>query len=105
SAAIAVVGGAALSPAPIHPLTAPSTTSASTSSTTAAPRMILASGLRDAPMSFNTRAVMPTLVAVIAAPTKTCATVGAPGINSVAAPAPIARLAAVPIAATSSDDG
>jgi hypothetical protein len=52
------------------PLTTARITSPSTSSMTAAPRMILASFVRVASRSRNTRAVMPTLVAVRTAPRK-----------------------------------
>ncbi len=95
----------ALCPAPTHAVTAPSTTSASTSSTTAAPRMILASSLREARMSFRTRAVIPTLVAVIAAPIKTWAAIDASGMNTADVTVPIARVDAVPITATANDEG
>ncbi len=41
------------------------------SSSTAAPRTVRASGVREAPASLRTRALIPMLVAVIAAATKT----------------------------------
>jgi hypothetical protein len=87
-----------------HAVTAPSSTSASTSSTMAAPRMILASRAREAFMSRRTRAVMPTLVAASAAPRNTCAAAGAAGRRSFPARKPRARLEAVPRIATTNDE-
>jgi hypothetical protein len=63
---------APLSAAVMTPLTTARITRPSTSSMTAAPRMILASFDRAAPRSRRTRAVMPTLVAVRTAPRKAC---------------------------------
>src|SRR5581483_8206750 len=61
------------SAASMAPPTIARITSPSTSSITAAPRMTRASAERDLPRSLNTRAVMPTLVAVRVAPRNACA--------------------------------
>ena len=68
----ATVSGANARPpsaAPIRPATTASTMSPSTSSITAAPRMIRPSVLDVRPRSASTRAVIPTLVAHSVAPT------------------------------------
>ena len=51
-------------------------------------------------MSLRTRAVIPTLVAVMAAPRNTWVAIGVPGMNTAAVPVPIARLDTVPSTAT-----
>ena len=56
----------------ITPVTTASTIKPSTSSITAAPRMMRPSTLPVRPRSPSTRAVIPTLVAVSVAPTNTC---------------------------------
>ncbi len=64
---------------PPSPPSVPATTARmmrpSTSSTTAAPTMVLASSVCSRCMSANTRAVIPTLVAVMAAPMKNATSV------------------------------
>ena len=73
----------------------------STSSATAAPRTTLASVVARARRSPNTRAVMPTLVAVSAAPTKIAVFVSCPNARPTAVPP--ANGAATPMKATSSE--
>ena len=73
-----------------------------TSSTTAAPRTTRASLVPRAPRSPNTRAVMPTLVAVSAAPMNTAVVVLCP--RAMAAAAPTANGTTTPPTATSIDE-
>ncbi len=73
-------------------------TSPSTSSTTAAPRTIRDSSAFSVPRSPNTRAVIPTLVAVSAAPMNTAGFVSCPSAS--ATPKPVANGTTTPITAT-----
>ena len=81
-------------------VTIASTTSPSTSSTTAAPRMIWPSGVFSTPSSERTRAVIPIDVAVSAAPTKIAVSDGCPSAASSAYPP--ANGSTIPARATAS---
>ena len=70
------------------------------SSSTAALRIVCASRLRAAPASLSTRALMPMLVAVIAAATKRCIVVLEPGMAMAAAAQPATSVPTVPRTAT-----
>ena len=70
---------------------------------TAAPRMIRASTVCSRPRSWNTRAVMPTLVAHRVAPTKACTYTPCPGNSQALAAQPSPKGVMTPSVATSSD--
>jgi hypothetical protein len=72
----------------------------STSSMTAAPRMMRANGVRSMPASFSTRAVMPTLVAASMAPRNAWSIQESPGRISVPTPNPRAIGVTTPTRAT-----
>jgi hypothetical protein len=69
-AKVVAIPATLMAPPAARPDTTPRMTSPTTSSSTAAPRMIRASGVSMAPRSPNTRAVIPTDVAVSVAPMK-----------------------------------
>jgi hypothetical protein len=86
------------------PLVAARMTSPRTSSMTAAPRMIRASGVLDLPRSCITRAVIPTLVAVRVAPMKTWTYPLASGSSRAPVPQPRAKGTATPMTATREEE-
>lgn len=96
--------GSPVAAAATAPLATARTTRPSTSSMSAAPRMICPSRLWVTPRSFKTRAVIPTLVADNVAPTKRCARAGPSGISHAAAPQPRSNGTTTPISATSMED-
>ncbi len=87
--------------APMTPETTERITRPSTSSITAAPRMILDSRAESLPRSASTRAVMPTLVAARVAPMKTWASVSSCGSIQAETPQPRKNGATTPSRATS----
>ena len=87
--------------APMMPEITERITRPSTSSITAAPRMIFDSRAESLPRSASTRAVMPTLVAARVAPMKTCASVSSPGSSQAETPQPRKNGAITPSTATS----
>ena len=72
-------GSRRTAPVVMMPTTTARTTSPSTSSITAAPRMIFASRLAPSPRSLNTRAVIPTLVATRVTATNSLVVIGESG--------------------------
>ena len=84
----------------ITPAMMASTTRPSTSSITAAPRMMRALGVRIACASCSTRAVMPTDVAASIAPRKACTIHDSPGSSAMPTPKPSAIGITIPASAT-----